>query len=188
MKSGCWVHTTYQDNTTAPDVDLATSVERVAHDKLGRSIARASTASLHEIAATRLGVVEAHLSYEVLVAQPVLDLLAQLVLGVEGVGEPKVGDDDVLVAVQQQVLKLQISVYDTLLVQVAHTGYELGEQFTRGTVLQVAVVENVVEELTARCILEDDANVSLSLYHLVQPDDVGVVEPTQDVDLAIDLL
>lgn len=125
--------------------------------------------------------------YKVLITQSVLDLLAQLVLGVEGVGEPKVSDDDILVAVEQQVLELQISVNNASLVQVADTGDKLGEQLTRRAVLQIAVVEDVVEQLTARRILEDDADVALSLNHLMQADNVRVVEPAQDVDLAVDL-
>ena len=50
------------------------------------------------------------------------------------------------------------------------------------------MVENVVKEFTARCILEDDANVPLSLNHLVQPNNIRVIEPAQDVDLTVDLL
>jgi hypothetical protein len=73
------------------------------------------------------------------------------------------------------------------LVQVADTGDELGEQLTRRAVLQIAVVEDVVEQLTARRILEDDADVALSLNHLMQANNVRVVEPAQDVDLAVDL-
>lgn len=125
--------------------------------------------------------------YKVLITQSVLDLLAQLVLGVEGVGEPKVSDDDILVAVEQQVLELQISVNNASLVQVADTGDKLGEQLTRRAVLQIAVVEDVVEQLTARRILEDDADVALGLNHLMQANNVRVVEPAQDVDLAVDL-
>ena len=73
------------------------------------------------------------------------------------------------------------------LVQVADTGDKLGEQLTRRTILQIAMVEDVVEQLTARRILEDDADVALSLNHLMQANNVRVVEPAQDVNLAVDL-
>ena len=121
------VQKTYQDNTTTPDIDFAASVERVADDKLWGCVTGASTAGLHEIAAASVRLVKAHLPYKVLISQPVFNLLAQLILGVEGVGETEISDDDVLVAIQQQVLQLEISVDDTPLVQIAHSGYELGK-------------------------------------------------------------
>lgn len=50
------------------------------------------------------------------------------VLGrVEGISEAKVSDDDIAIAVQQEVLQLQISVHDALLVQIANTRNKLSE-------------------------------------------------------------
>jgi hypothetical protein len=40
-------------------------------------------------------------------------------------------------------------VHNALSVQVAHTRDELGEEFPRGAVLEVAMVEDVVEKLSA---------------------------------------
>ena len=49
--------------------------------------------------------------------------------------------------------------HDALLVQIAHAGNELGEQPPGSVVLEIAVVENVVEELASRGVLEHDAVV-----------------------------
>lgn len=76
---------------------------------------------------------------------------------------------------------------NTLLVQVAHARHELGEQSACRIVLQIAVIEDVVEELTARCVLENDTNVSLCLHHFVQPNDVGVRDASQNGNFAVDL-
>jgi hypothetical protein len=70
---------------------------------------------------------EAQGPYEFLVAQSVLNVLAELVVRVKGVGETEICNDDILIAVQQQVLELEISVHNTLPVQIAHAGDELGE-------------------------------------------------------------
>lgn len=42
---------TYQNNTATPDVNLAPSIQRVAHDQLRGCIARTSAARLHQITA-----------------------------------------------------------------------------------------------------------------------------------------
>lgn len=49
------------------------------------------------------------------------------------------------------------------------------------------MVENVVEELSARCVLENDADVFLSLDHLVETDNVWVRDLAQNSDLAVNL-
>lgn len=76
---------------------------------------------------------------------------------------------------------------DALLVEVADAGDELGEQPAGGGVPEVAVVEDVVEELAAGGVLEDDAHVALGLDELVQADDIRMIELLEDRDLAVDL-
>lgn len=49
------------------------------------------------------------------------------------------------------------------------------------------MVENVVEELAARGVLEDDADVLFSLDHLVKTDDVRMGDLAKDGDLAVNL-
>jgi hypothetical protein len=132
-------------------------------------------------------LLQAHLGNKVLVAQVVLNLLAKFVVGAEGVGKSKVGDDDVAIAVEEQVLQLQVAVDNSLLMQIADTRHELCKQTTSRVVLKVAVVENVVEQLSARCVLEDDADVSLCLDHLVQAHNVGMLQTTQNRDFTVDL-
>lgn len=63
---------------------------------------------------------------------------------------------------------------NSLLVEVAHTRDELGEQTASRVILQVSVVEDVVEELAARRILKDDANVPVGLDLVNQANNVWV--------------
>lgn len=63
---------------------------------------------------------------------------------------------------------------NSLLVEVTHTGDELGEQTASRVILQVSVVEDVVEELATRRILKDDANVPVGLNLINQANNVWV--------------
>lgn len=63
---------------------------------------------------------------------------------------------------------------NSLLVEVAHTRDELCEQTASRVILQVSVVEDVVEELAARRILKNDANVSVGLDLVNQANNVWV--------------
>lgn len=94
-------------------------------------------------------------------------VFAQLVGRVECVGKAEVSDDDVLIAVQQKVLQFEITVDDALLVEIAHTGHKLGKQPPSCWVLQVSVVEDVVEQLASRGILEYYAHVSFCFDKLM---------------------
>ena len=51
-------------------------------------------------------------------------------------------------------------------------GKELGSVFF----FEVAVSEDVVEEFTAGCVFEDDTDVFIGFYDVVEADDVGVFE------------
>ena len=95
----------------------------------------------------------------------------------EVVGEAKVCDDDVAIAVEEEVLELEIAVDDLLGVDVADAGDELGEELAGVLFLEVAVGEDVVEELAARGVVEDDADVLVCLDDVVEADDVRVLEP-----------
>ena len=142
---------TYQNNTTAPYVDLATRVERIADNQLRGGVAGATTARLHEIAlpcAVGLDLVEADLLDKVTIAQVEFLFLAELLVGVKGVGKTEIRDDDVAVSVEEQVFELEITVDDALLMQVAHAGHKLGEETASGIILEVAVVQYVVEKFS----------------------------------------
>ena len=46
---------------------------------------------------------------------------------VKAVGETEIGNDDISVLVEQQVLELEITVYNVFLVEVVDTGDQLSE-------------------------------------------------------------
>lgn len=123
----------------------------------------------------------------VLIANVVLLLLVQVVVCVEGIGETKVSDDDVLVAIQEQILKFEVTVHNTLLMQVSDTGHQLGEKSPRGGIFEVSMVQNIIEELASRCIFQDNAHMPLSLDKLVQSNDIRVLQFFENGDLAVDL-
>src|SRR5688500_6474095 len=132
---------TYEDDATAPDIYFATSVERVADDELGCGVAWTSTTGLHQITpADSIRAFQAHLSDELLVAQVVFDLLAELVIRIESIGEAEVRYYDITIAIQKKILQLQISMHNAFLVQITHSGDELSKQAARSTVLEISVV------------------------------------------------
>ena len=94
----------------------------------------------------------------------------------EAIGKAKVCDDDVPVAIEEEVFEFEVAVDDFLLVDVPDTGDELGEELGCVFFLEVAMGKNVVEELAARGVLEDDANVFVGLDDIVETNDVGVFE------------
>ena len=94
---------------------------------------------------------------------------------VESVGKAKVSDNDVLVAIQEQILKLEITVNNTLLVKVSNARYQLGEEPPRGRIFEVSVVQDVIEKLASRCVLQDDSHVPFGLDKLVQSNNIRVL-------------
>lgn len=94
----------------------------------------------------------------------------------EPVGEPKVCDDDVPVSIKEEVFELQVPMDDLLLVNVPDAGDELRKEFCGVTLAQIAMGEDMVKELATGSVLEDDANVLVCLYDVVEADDVGVLE------------
>jgi len=63
----------------------------------------------------------------------------------EPVGESKVGDDDVSVAVEEEILELQITMNDFLLMDVPDTRDELGEKLGCIFFAQISMRENMIE-------------------------------------------
>jgi hypothetical protein len=94
----------------------------------------------------------------------------------EAIGEPEIGDDDVAVAVEEEVLEFEVAVDDFFLVDVPDTGEELGEEFCGVFFFEVAVGEDVVEEFAAGGVFEDDTDVFVGFDYVVEADDVGVFE------------
>lgn len=171
MKRGvCAGKDSYQNNSAAPDIDLSTSVEGVTNNQFWSCVAWAAAAGLHEIALPRAagldGVQPPRLD-KLAVRQIQLLELRQLVVGIERVGEAKVGDDDVSVPVEQEVLQLEIAVDDALLVQVPNAGNELGKEAAGRVVLEVPVVQDIVKQFSAGGIFEDDAKMFVGCLHLM---------------------
>jgi len=181
---------TYQNDTATPNIYLSASVQSITNNKFWRRVTRATTARLHEIASSETFLVlevESFALDELFVANPVLLLFVQFIVGVESVGKAKVGDNDVLVAIQEQVLKLEITVNNTLLVQVSDTRDQLSEEPPRGRIFEVSVVQDVIEELTSGCVFQDDSHVSFSLNELVQSNNIRVLELFENRDLTVNL-
>lgn len=68
---------------------------------------------------------------------------------IEPVGKAKVGDDDVAVLVEEEVLELEVAVDNVLLVEIVDAGDELRKELLRVSLLQIAIGEDVVEQLAA---------------------------------------
>jgi hypothetical protein len=86
--------------------------------------------------------------------------------------------------VQQDVLELQIAVDARLVVDVGHGADELGEDALDLGGLEGALLQEVVVELVAGTVLEDQPDQLLGDYDLVQARDVRVDELAVVVDLA----
>ena len=67
----------------------------------------------------------------------------------ETIGKAKVGDDDVAMAVKEEILELEISVNDLLLMNIPYAGNELREEFGSVAFTQIAMGKDVVEEFTS---------------------------------------
>jgi hypothetical protein len=111
-----------KDNAAAPDVNGTANIEALAYDEFRGGVAWAAAACLHEVVRTVF----------------------------EAIGEPEVGDDHVPMSIEQQVLELQVAMDDFLLVDVPDAGYELGEELGGVALAEVAVSEDVVEQLAPR--------------------------------------
>ena len=160
----------YENNSAAPDIDLSTSVQGVTNNQFWSRVAWAAAAGLHEVAlpgATGLDRIQPSRLDKLAVRQVQLLELGQFIVGIERVGEAEVGDNDVPIAVEEKILKLEITVDDAFLVQVPNAGNKLSKEATGRVVLEVPVVQDVVEQFSARGILENDPEMSVGCLHLV---------------------
>ena len=121
-------------------------------------------------------------------------LLGQSLVGREVLGQTEVDQDQRRVGVvvlEQEVLQLQVAVHDAVLVQVVdraeHVAHELG-----GAVLpehEALVLAGVqqLEQLPAAAQVGHDVHGALAEEHVLDLDDVGVVQALQDGDLRVQL-
>mmetsp|Transcript_7285 Transcript_7285/g.26071 ORF Transcript_7285/g.26071 Transcript_7285/m.26071 type:complete len:273 (+) Transcript_7285:1135-1953(+) len=104
------------------------------------------------------------------------------------VRQAEVSDLDVVVLVQQQVLRLEVSVHHLVEVAVLNARHNLLEDVPCLVLRQPALLDNVVEELAAGRVLRHHEDVRRRADDLVQLDDVRVPEALQVLDLAPHLL
>lgn len=112
----------------------------------------------------------------------------QLIPNNKFVAEAKIGNLDVHVAVEEQILGLEIAMNDALLVQVLYGRDDLSELGASLLLLHAAVRDQVVEDLAARRVLHHQVESLLCLYDLEELHDVRVVQALHDLDLAEELL
>lgn len=72
-----------------------------------------------------------------------------------GIAEPKINQLQIVLVVEQQILRLEISVNDAQLVQVLDRALDLLEELARFLLGQLLLLDDVVEELAPRDILHD---------------------------------
>lgn len=109
-----------------------------------------------------------------------LQSLASLV----GIGETKIDNFHVLVVVEKQIFRLQISVHNIELVQVFDTGNYLVEKLDGLRLFDPLILDNVVKKFTAGRILHYQIQLLGSFNDLVQLNNVRMSNHFEDVDFA----
>lgn len=100
----------------------------------------------------------------------------------EAVGESKVGHDHVPVSVEEQILEFEVTMDNLFLMKVPDSRNELSKQLASVAFFEVAVGEDVVEEFAAGGIFENDPDVFVRFDHIVEMDDIRVVQCLQQFD------
>jgi len=100
--------------------------------------------------------------------------------------QAEIDDLQVLLLVQQHVLRLEVAVRVAVLVQVRHGRHDLPEEHPGLHFAEATLLDDVIEQLAARAVLHDDVTVRLGFDHLVQLADVGVREVLERGDLELD--
>ena len=100
--------------------------------------------------------------------------------------EAKVGDFEVPVLVEEEILRLDVAVVDAAGVAERDGGDQLLEVLA-GDILLEAPFGDFVEELAAADVLHDEVDLGLGGHDLEELDDVGVADAAEDGDLAFDV-
>ena len=90
-----------------------------------------------------------------------------------------------VVNINQNVLWLQITMCNIAAVAVGDCLQNLLSHNTRFVFSEYASRRDLLEQLAAVAQLSDEEDVALILVDLVEPNDVGMVEVLQDVDLKL---
>lgn len=88
------------------------------------------------------------------------------------------------VVIQQEILRLQIAMYNHVAMAIVHPGNDLLEEPSRFRFLKFAVVYDVIEQLASADIFHDHENIGWGGYHLVQFDYVRMSEQLQVLNFA----
>ena len=106
------------------------------------------------------------------------ELLVEVTVGVVDEGRAEVDDLDLVelfVLLEQDVLRLQVTMHDISLVAVVDAGEDLFHEDSSIALAELTTLENLVEELTTLADLSDQVIALLVLEELVHLDDVRVV-------------
>lgn len=105
----------------------------------------------------------------------------------EPVSETKVCNYNVSMAVEEKVFEFEVAMHDFLLVDVPDARDQLREQLCGILLLEVAMSQYVVEQLSTGSIFQDDANVLVGFDNIIETDDVRVFEGPKNLDLTLHL-
>lgn len=99
-----------------------------------------------------------------------------------GVAQAEIYDLDVFVVVEEEVLRLEVSVDDVQLVDIFYASVDLLEKLACLVFLEPSVRHNVVKELSAARVLHDQVELLGGLDDFIELDNVGVPDQLQNVD------
>ena len=168
-----------QDDAGAPHVRRL-AVVALVHQHLGRHVVGRAARGVEEVERRHLRPRFAHR------AAAVLRLDGQLARA-----EAEVGDLERALVVQEEVLGLEVAVAHAIHVAVRQAADELAEvlaRAARAVLLQLALLHDDVEQLAALHELQHQVDGGGAGQHLLELDDVGVLERLHDGDLLLDLL
>jgi len=114
-------------------------------------------------------------------------LLMHYITGLDELADSKISNFYVAFAIEQDVVELDVSMENTLSVDVAKALNDLPEDHFCNIFVQLFPLSDVVEEVTASAQLHRQQHVPLCLEGLVQFHDALVPEPQQYADLVHDL-
>ena len=115
-------------------------------------------------------------------------LLEQQLVDLDLLADAEVAYLDVAVAVQQDVVELDVTVRDAILVQVGDALHDLPEDELGVLLTELTALAHVVQEVSAGAELHDDHVVLVSLERLQDLDVVRVAQRLEYSDLVHDLL
>ena len=94
----------------------------------------------------------------------------------ESVRKTKVRDYHVPVSIEQEVFESKVTMDDLFPVDIPDAGDELAEHFARILLFEITVGKDMVKQVTAGRVLENDRSVLVRLDNIVKSGDVGVFE------------